>query len=194
MNRKNTTEVLCICNLKFNALLQWMFFKFDVNKIWSFKFEVAQLSPVSRVTQTQLPGGVEVKWVLLDKIERSCMLSLQFLLVQIVLYIEWLGIDIEDRQDHCLELPDKGSGTVNVRLCSGWLSQLLSSEFLLLPNLVWALVPALSSDPEPMPPGELGPARLCTLLHVTSGASVSRGHGECRYAGHITSCQDTTFG
>ena len=40
---------------------------------------------------------VEVKWALLDQMERGCMLSLQFLLVQIVLYIELLGIDIEDR-------------------------------------------------------------------------------------------------
>lgn len=57
------------------------------------------MSPVSRVTQTQLPDivEVEVKWVLLDQMERGCMLSLQFLLVQIVLYIELLGIDIEDR-------------------------------------------------------------------------------------------------
>ena len=54
---------------------------------------------MSRVTQTQLPDivEVEVKWVLLDQMERGCMLSLQFLLVQIVLYIELLGIDIEDR-------------------------------------------------------------------------------------------------
>ena len=57
------------------------------------------MSPVSRVTQTQLPDivEVEVKWALLDQMERGCMLSLQFLLVQIVLYIELLGIDIEDR-------------------------------------------------------------------------------------------------
>ena len=57
------------------------------------------MSPVSRVTQTQLPDivEVEVKWALLDQMERGCMLSLQFLLVQKVLYLELLGIDIEDR-------------------------------------------------------------------------------------------------
>ena len=85
-----------------------------------------------------------------------------------------------------------------VRVWDRWLSWLLSSSrFLLLPNLVWALVPALRSDPEPMPPGEPGPALLCTMVHVTSGASVSGGHGECRYARDITfgaSSLDTSNG
>lgn len=101
-----------------------MFFKFDVNKIWSFKFGVAQLSPVSRVTQTQLPDivEVEVKWALLDQMERGCMLSLQFLLVQIVLYIELLGIDIEDRIIVWNSLT-KGQ---EPWMWEGWLSQLLS--------------------------------------------------------------------